>query len=188
MNGILYYSNNCPKCNALLHKIGKTSKRNELHFLCVDSRTNEDGQTYLELKTGEKVLLPVTITKVPALLLLDRGCMVIFGDAIHTHLFPEPLPTKAAVAAIEEPESFSFGGGSYHGVASDSFSFWDQSAADMEAKGNGGLRQPHHYVNLDSKDCIETPPDTWTPNKVNEEDTQRYEETRATAINQRKSV
>ena len=183
MNGILYYSNSCPKCSALLHTIGKTDKRNDMHFLCVDSRVVEDGKTYLELKTGDRVLLPVTITKVPALLLLDRGCMVVFGDAIHTHLFPKQLPTRAAVATAQEPEAFSFGGGSDYGVASDSYSFWDQSPAEMEAKGSGGLRQQHHYASLGSQDCIATPPDTWTPNKVNEEDSQRYEETRATAIN-----
>ena len=182
MNGILYYSNSCSKCSALLHTIGKTDRRNDMHFLCVDSRTSEGGKTYLELKTGDKVLLPETITKVPALLLLDRGCMVIFGDAIHTHLFPKQLPTKATVADTQEPEAFSFSGGSDFGVASDSFSFWDQSSAEMEAKGSGGMRQPHHYVNLGAEDCIETPPDTWTPNKVKEEDTQRYEASRASAI------
>ena len=182
MNGILYYSNNCPKCSVLLNKIGKTKKRDDLHFLCVDSRSSDGGKTYLQLETGDKVLLPVSITKVPALLLLDRGCMVMFGDAIHAHLFPKQLPTRAAVAAVHEPEAFSFGGTGDYGVASDSFSYWDQSATEMEAKGDGGLRQQHHYTHLNSKDCIETPPDTWTPNKVKEEDTQRYEESRATAI------
>ena len=182
MNRILYYSNSCPKCSALLHKIGKTGERNSMHFLCVDSRVEEKGKTYLELKTGARVLLPETITKVPALLLLDRGCMVMFGDAIHAHLFPTALPTRAAIAATAEPEAFSFSDGSGYGVASDSYSFWDQSGGEMETKGDGGLRQTHHYAGLQAKDCIETPPDTWEPNKVKEGDAQRYEENRETAI------
>ena len=184
MSGILYYSNNCPKCSALLHEIGKTNKRDDMHFLCVDSRTTEGGKTYLGLTTGDKVLLPPTVTKVPALLLMDRGCMVVFGDAIRTHLFPKQLITRATVAAASEPEAFSFGGGSDYGVASDSFSFWDQSASELEAKGTGGLRQPHHYASLTSSDCIQTPPDTWTPNKIKEGDTRKYEQSRETAIKQ----
>jgi hypothetical protein len=38
----------------------------------------------------------------------------------------------------------------------------------MTAKGEGGLRQMHNYVALDQSDQIETPPDTYSPDKVGE--------------------
>ena len=57
-------------------------------------------------------------------------------------------------------------GGGYGGVASDNYSFLDQDADSLSAKGNGGMRQQHHYAALDYYDNIETPPDTYTPDKV----------------------
>jgi hypothetical protein len=36
-----------------------------------------------------------------------------------------------------------------HGVASDTYSFWDQSSEEMLAKGNGGMRQMYNYSTID---------------------------------------
>tara|TARA_B100000927_G_scaffold201069_1_gene162786 strand:- start:499 stop:765 length:267 start_codon:yes stop_codon:yes gene_type:complete len=52
------------------------------------------------------------------------------------------------------------------GVASDNFSFLDQSADSMSAKGDGGLRQMHQYATLDYVDKIQTPPDDYEPNTI----------------------
>ena len=53
------------------------------------------------------------------------------------------------------------------GVMSDAYSFLDQSSDDLSAQnGNGGVRQMHNYVTHDSRDNIDTPPDTWQPDKV----------------------
>jgi hypothetical protein len=57
-------------------------------------------------------------------------------------------------------------GSSSFGVVSDNYSFLDQDAESLSAKGNGGMRQQHHYATLDSQGMIETPPDTYTPDKV----------------------
>jgi hypothetical protein len=50
-----------------------------------------------------------------------------------------------------EPMAFSFGsGGGFGDVVSDSYSFLDQAPEDLEAKGNGGMRQMHNYVDLNT--------------------------------------
>ena len=48
-----------------------------------------------------------------------------------------------------EPMAFSFGGG-FNNIVSDQYSFLDQAPEDLEAKGNGGMRQMHNYVDLNT--------------------------------------
>ena len=45
--------------------------------------------------------------------------------------------------------AFSFGGG-FSDIVSDQYSFLDQGPEDLEAKGNGGMRQMHNYVDLNT--------------------------------------
>ena len=49
-----------------------------------------------------------------------------------------------------EPMAFSFGGSGFGDIVSDQYSFLDQAPEDLEAKGNGGMRQMHNYVDLDT--------------------------------------
>ena len=51
------------------------------------------------------------------------------------------------------------------------------AADDLLAKGQGGLRQMHNYVNYneDSMMNIETPPDNYSPDKVDDSAMQQYE-------------
>ena len=44
--------------------------------------------------------------------------------------------------------------------------FLDQNPEDLSAKGNGGMRQIHHYSSINSSDYIETPPDNYQPDKI----------------------
>jgi hypothetical protein len=48
-----------------------------------------------------------------------------------------------------EPTAFSFGGG-FSNIVSDQYSFLDQAPEELEAKGNGGMRQMHNYVDLNT--------------------------------------
>jgi hypothetical protein len=41
-------------------------------------------------------------------------------------------------------------GGGFSNIVSDQYSFLDQGPEDLEAKGNGGLRQMHNYVDLNT--------------------------------------
>ena len=55
-----------------------------------------------------------------------------------------------------EPSAFSFGGGF---VTSDQYSFLDMDSDSLSAKGSGGTRQMHNYVDLNFMDKINTPAD-----------------------------
>ena len=55
------------------------------------------------------------------------------------------------------------------------------NADDLLAKGNGGTRQMFNYVTvLDNSDgmTIETPPDDYSPDKVNESAIEQYQQQR----------
>ena len=151
--------------------MAKSPVKDDTHFVCVDDRvTKEGGATYVRLRNQQELLLPPTITKVPALLLLNKGHHVLFGDDIDRHIAPRQAQAAQEATGMGggEPQAFSFGGGggSFGGVTSDTFSFLDQSAEQMSAKGEGGMRQQHHYAPLGHTDNISTPPDTYEPDKV----------------------
>ena len=138
-----------------------------MHFLCVDNRVKgNNGATYIKLQDGQQVILPPTVTRVPALLLLNRGHHVLFGEEIMQHIQPSvDVMKQNAVKQTGEPMAFSLGGGSF-GVASDSYSFLDMSSDDLSAKGNGGMRQQHMYAGVGHTDQIETPPDNYSPDTI----------------------
>ena len=159
MSCILYYSNFCEPSKKLLHTVGKTQNTNNIHFVCIDKRVKDpNGKVYIVLQTGQKLLMPENVTRVPALLLLNQNYKVIYGDDIYKHLKPQvsqqiQQATKNNMEPVNFQDGFSafggFGGGFSGGIVSDNFSFLDQSDTDLSVKGNGGLRQMHNYVTLD---------------------------------------
>lgn len=167
MSTIFYYSNFCQNCKQVLSVVSRSPVKDEMHFLCVDDRVKgANGATYIKLPDGQKVILPPTVSRVPALLLLNRGHHVLFGEEIMQHIQPSVEAMKhTAVVHQGEPMAFSLGGGSF-GVASDSFSFLDMSTDDLSAKGGGGLRQQHMYAGISHSDQIETPPDNYSPDTI----------------------
>ena len=103
--------------------------------------------------------MPENVSRVPALLLLNQGYQVLYGEAIVQHLKPkQEAMVKQATQNNLEPMAFAFGGG-FGNVASDQYSFLDMDAESMNTKGDGGLRQMHQYVTLDYVDTISTPAD-----------------------------
>ena len=72
MSSILYYSNFCDHSKKLLQTISKTQLGKDIHFMCIDKRVSENGKIYILMETGQKILLPENIAKVPALLLLNN--------------------------------------------------------------------------------------------------------------------
>mgnify|MGYP001383341374 FL=1 len=172
MSSILYYSNYCNNCKPLLQRLSQTTIKDDIHFICIDKRVKKpNGSTNVILGDGEEILLPPNVTKVPALMLLNRGNRVLFGQEINDFIKPQEINNNnVSTMNNGEPNAFSFmdsatGG---FGVASDNFSFLDQEPDELSAQGNGGMRQQHHYAALNSQSAIETPPDTYTPNKVGE--------------------
>lgn len=174
---LLYYSNYCDNSKRLLQILSKSKIKNELHFICIDKRiTMPDGSINILMKNGQQILLPPTITKVPALLLVNNGYHVLFGDQIYQHIQPrENSIQKKATNNQGEPSAFTFSDFSSSGISSDQYSFLDMSSDDLLAKGNGGLRQMYNYVSLDSDSInIETPPDDYVPDKIDESAMQQY--------------
>jgi len=160
MSCILYYSNFCEPSKKLLQTVSKTQNVNNIHFICIDKRVKEaNGKVFIILPTGQKLIMPENVTRVPALLLLNQNYKVIYGDDIYKHLKPQVTQEiKQATQNNMEPMNFqdgfgTFGGFSSGGIVSDNYSFLDQSDTDLGVKGNGGLRQMHNYVTLnDSMD------------------------------------
>jgi hypothetical protein len=154
MSCILYYSNFCEPSKKLLQTISKTQNVNNIHFVCIDKRVKDsNGKVFIVLPTGQKLLMPENVTRVPALLLLNQNYKVIYGDDIYKHLKPQVVQEiKQATQNNMEPMNFQDGFGSFGGfsggIVSDNFSFLDQSDSDLSVKGNGGLRQMHNYVTL----------------------------------------
>ena len=150
MSCILYYSKYCEVSKKYLQLLSKSNAQKDIHFICIDKRVKEDNKTYIILENAQKIILPENITRVPALLLLDKGYKVLYGEQILEHLKPrQEVEVRKATQNNMEPMAFSFGGG-FSDIVSDQYSFLDQAPEDLEAKGNGGMRQMHNYVDLNT--------------------------------------
>jgi hypothetical protein len=69
--------------------------------------------------------------------------------------------------------AFSFTGGGFGDIVSDQYSFLDMDSDSLSAKGNGGMRQMHNYVDLNSNgnlniNCPEDDFDYKKSNKIPE--------------------
>jgi hypothetical protein len=150
MSSILYYSKYCEVSKKYLQTLSKSNVQKDIHFICIDKRVKEGNKTYIILDNGQKIILPENVTRVPALLLLNQGYTVLYGEQILQHLKPrQEVEVRQATKNNMEPMAFSFGGG-LGDIVSDQYSFLDQAPEDLEAKGNGGMRQMHNYVDLNT--------------------------------------
>lgn len=178
MSSIFYYSNYCENCKTLLSKISNSSIKNSLHFICIDKRVNRNGSVYVVLENNQQIILPKTITLVPSLLLINDNYKVITGTEILNYLKPiEEVKKQQATNYNGEPNAYDFNGG-FNGVVSDNYSFLDQNSDELSAKGSGGLRQLYNYATINHLDKIETPPDEYVPDKVNDDNLKKYENER----------
>ena len=170
MSSILYYSNFCEHSKNLLKAISQSNSiQKDIHFICIDKREKDNkGKMFIILENGQKIIMPENINRVPALLLLNNGYNVLYGESILQHFKPkQQQEVKQATKNNMEPMAFSFGGGGGFGdIVSDQYSFLDQKPEDLEAKGNGGLRQMHNYVDLNFSQSITTPEDEQDYNKL----------------------
>ena len=187
MSSIIYYSTHCDKSKAVLTALSKSQVSNDIHFLCIDRRVKSStGAVHILTETGEKVLLPPQVNRVPALLLLNKGHLVLYGDQILQHFQPKNVALNDQATGFNgEPNAFALGResmGSGFGVASDNYSFLDQSADELSAKGNGGMRQLYNYATVDLVDKIDTPPDTYSPDKVGSVSMEQLQQKRQSEI------
>jgi hypothetical protein len=180
MSSILYYSKLCEHSNKLLYALSRCQTEEKIHYICIDKREkSQNGQIVIILENGEKLLLPSEVVKVPSLLLLNRGHRVLTGNEIMEYLMP-PVEQQVTNQVNNDPEAFSLNNAS---SMSDNFSFWDMSPDDLAAKGDGGMRTINNFYSVSQQDKINTPPDDYTPNKVNQGEVDKFQEGRDTLIN-----
>jgi len=150
MSCILYYSKYCEVCKKYLQLLSREEYQKEIHFICIDKRIKDaNNKTYIILENQQKIVLPDNVTKVPALLLLNKGYHVLYGDQILQYLKPrQQQDVRQATQNNMEPMAFSLNGGG--DIVSDKYSFWDQDSAELSAEGNGGMRQMHNYMDLNT--------------------------------------
>ena len=83
MSYILYYSKYCEVSKKYLELLSKSNIQKEIHFICIDKRTiDANNKTFIILENGQKIILPENVTRVPALLLLNQGYNVLYGEKI----------------------------------------------------------------------------------------------------------
>jgi hypothetical protein len=162
MSTILYYSNYCDHSKGILKTLSaSTTIQSEIHFICIDKREKDkSGKLYIILENGQKIIMPENINRVPALLLLKNEYKVLYGESIIQYFKPvQQTEVKTATMNNMEPLAFSFNSGGFGDIVSDQYSFLDQKPEDLEAKGSGGTRQMHNYVDLNYSQVISTPAD-----------------------------
>ena len=180
MSEVLYYSNYCQHCKNLLVKISRSQKKNDMHFICLDKREKgNDGSTHIIMENGQRLLLPPNVTKVPSILLLNRGNRVIDGlNNIYEYLKPDDIERNNNSTMFNgqpngEPLAYSLS--DMGTIVSDNYSFLDMTSEELSAKGDGGLRMIHNYTKINGNQVIETPPEDYVPNKVGNVDIGKIE-------------
>jgi hypothetical protein len=175
MSCIVYYSNYCEPSKKLLQTLAKSRLKEQVHFICIDQRFKDaQNRTMIELN-GQVLTLPACVSKVPALYLIDAN-RAVYGDDIYKQF----APAETAINHVEtrghgEPECFN----SNMTTMSDAYSYWDQPPEELEAKGNGGMRQIHNFAPIDQHFSFQTPKDDYEPDKVGKKGTKTLEEYKA---------
>ena len=107
MSSILYYSKYCEVSKKYLQTLSKSNVQKDIHFICIDKRVKESNKTYIILDNGQKIILPENVTRVPALLLLNQGYNVLYGEQILQHLKPrQEVEVRQATKNNMEPIGF----------------------------------------------------------------------------------
>jgi hypothetical protein len=146
---VVFYSNRCDHSRELLSKLARHPVSKEIAFVCVDRREIQGSSTYAVLEDEKRVKLPAELSEVPAVLLLEKGNVLVSGSAVSAYL---PPPDPAAVGG--EPTAYSW---TEMGGLSDAYAYIDTSSQDMLAQGSGGSRMMHAFTTLDGGQDIATP-------------------------------
>lgn len=168
---ILYYSNYCKHSQNVLQSLVKSNVINKISCICIDkrSRNPSNGQVYVTLENGGKVIMPPNIHSVPALLLVKEQYRIVLGDDIIKHLHPEIKNNMSVLQNIQVEPSGYFLGPSAGGtnIVSEKFTSYAMTPEELSAKGNGSARQMYNYISVkDDMKLINTPPDNYRPDKI----------------------
>jgi hypothetical protein len=156
MSSVLYYSNFCNYSKTTIQQLNKIGVGKDVHFICIDKRVKEGNNVFIVLENGQKIIMPPQISRVPALLLLNKNYSILYGEHILENFKQSnDVNVKVATNNNMEPSAFTLGNSGF-GVVSDNYSFLDMNSDDLSAKGNGGIRQMHNYVDLNYNEKIST--------------------------------
>jgi hypothetical protein len=191
---ILYYSNYCPNSKKVLEYISKNGLIDHLNCICLDRRSidPQSGQILIHLENGKCVMMPPGIHGVPAMLIVKENYRCIYAQEIISYLNPM-VSRKISKQTLENgepiamPLAFSPGGSN---IVSDKFTYYNVSPDEYMAKGKGAHRQLYNYVKADHENqlTIQTPPDSYRPDKVDEESMQQYQEKRNDEVKQQREA
>jgi hypothetical protein len=166
---ILYYSNHCKFSQKVIQFAVKNDLTNKMHFVCIDKRVRDPqtGQTNIVLESGKLIAMPPNIQSVPSLL-THKNHTVILGEDIINYFTPQVKETNMiATQGNGEPLSFQIPvSNSGMNIVSEKYTSYNMTADELSAKGNGGSRQMHNYVPVNNMQMINTPPDTYRPDKL----------------------
>ena len=169
---ILYYSNFCKHSQKLVSTLVKGNLSDKISFICIDKRTRDTktNHTYILLENGSKVIMPPNINRVPSLLLVKQQYRVICGcDDIMKHYHPV-LKSQNEVATMSNGEPMGYHVSNFSGntnIMSEQYTMYNLTPEELSSKGRGGNRQLYNYVPAtDDILFINTPPDTYRPDKV----------------------
>ena len=191
---ILYYSNYCKHSQNIIQTLVKSSLTDKISFICIDKRARDpsNGQIYITLENGGKVIMPPNIHSVPSLLIVKEQYRVLMGDDIIKHLHPQIKNTMSSnIASIVEPSGYfltaSTGGTN---IMSEKFTSYDMTPDELSAKGNGQSRQLYNYISVQNDmNLINTPPDDYRPDKVSNDVTlDKLQQTRMDDIGQSSQI
>ena len=191
---ILYYSNYCKHSQNIIQTLVKSSLTDKISFICIDKRARDpsNGQIYITLENGGKVIMPPNIHSVPSLLIVKEQYRVLMGDDIIKHLHPQIKNTMSSnIASIVEPSGYfltaSAGGTN---IMSEKFTSYDMTPDELSAKGNGQSRQLYNYISVQNDmNLINTPPDDYRPDKVSNDVTlDKLQQTRMDDIGQSSQI
>ena len=172
---VLYYSNFCKHSQKIIQFLSRGGLLESISAICIDKRSRDEktNQLIIICENGQRVLLPPNIQSVPALLFVNKNYQVILGEDIIQHFEPA-MRKKISNANLGNGEPFGYSiqssantGGS--NIVSEQFTFYDMSPEELSAKGNGAARQMYNHVAANQEsNFIQTPPDTYKPDKIGE--------------------
>lgn len=167
---VLYYSEYCDYSSAILQYISHSKVKNDIFFVNIDNRYDHNGEIMIRLDNKTHIPLPNVIKSVPSLLILESNPRsnpnVIVGNHIKEYIFEQCKAYDDQATGFQgEPEGYSFFDGA-SSVVSDMYSFLDQSAEELSAKGMGGLRQMYNYASIDYNGLIDTPEENYSSEKI----------------------
>ena len=175
---ILYYSNLCVHSQKVIEFVVKHQLSNQLSCICVDKRKRDvnNNQTVVVLENGQQVTLPPNLQSIPAILCVKKNYTLVMGkDPVLAYL-QEKFGTQYANAAFNhpgqrlqerEPVGITLTGITLNSnIFSEAFTSYDLSPDDLSTKSTSQNRPLHHYTSVNQDFKINTPEDSYRPDKV----------------------